>query len=219
MPPDPRAVRFRLLVALALAGVFAIALASAALFGGAGGSGARPGPGAQAALSAGSQFAGAELTSAPPAPDFTLSDTQGRSVRLASYRGRVVVLSFLYAACGPACTLIAQQIRGALDQLGRGVPVLFVSVAPAAERAPRVAAFLAGVSLGGRVRYLIGPRSALPAVWRAYGVRTPSGGRAAFEERATVLLIDRAGRERVAYQQGQLTPESLAHDIGRLEGG
>jgi hypothetical protein len=33
-----------------------------------------------------------------------------------------------------------------------------------------------------------------------------------------VLLVDRRGRERVLFGLEQLTPESLAHDIGRLDG-
>ena len=35
------------------------------------------------------------LTVGDPAPDFTLRDTDGRSVALADYRGRWVVLVFL----------------------------------------------------------------------------------------------------------------------------
>jgi hypothetical protein len=34
-----------------------------------------------------------------------------------------------------------------------------------------------------------------------------------------VLLLDRAGRERVLFGIEQLTPESLAHDIGKLQAG
>jgi hypothetical protein len=33
-----------------------------------------------------------------------------------------------------------------------------------------------------------------------------------------VLLIDRAGDERVQFGLEQLTPESLIHDIGKLDG-
>jgi hypothetical protein len=50
-------------------------------------------------------------------------------------------------------------------------------------------------------------------------VVTPAAGRAAFERSASVLLIDGRGLERVIYQQEQLTPESLAHDIRSLQAG
>ena len=37
--------------------------------------------------------------------------------RSARYRGQVTILAFLYSTCGATCVLIAQQIRGALDEL------------------------------------------------------------------------------------------------------
>jgi len=46
-----------------------------------------------------------------------------------------------------------------------------------------------------------------------------SDGRAAFQRTASVLLIDARGRERVLFGLEQLTPEALAHDIGRLQAG
>jgi|SRR5271166_1893303 len=171
---------------------------------------------ATATPSSNQEFDGAPLPSAVSAPGFTLTDVHGERVSLSAYRGQVTVLSFLYSDCR-ACVLIAQQIRGALDELPHPPPVLLVSVAPALDTPARVQAFLARVSLSGRVRYLIGPPAALAATWRAYGVRTPAAGQAAFESAAPVLLIDRKGRERVIYEQEQLTPEALAHDIGRLQ--
>ncbi len=71
---------------------------------------------------------------------------------LSSYRGQVVVLAFLYSTCGATCTLIAQQIRGALDELPQPVPVLIVSADPAADTPASVARFLARVSLTGRIQ-------------------------------------------------------------------
>ena len=50
--------------------------------------------------------------------------------------------------------MIAQQIRGALDELRRPVPVLLISADPAADTPARVRRFLPRVSLSGRVRYL-----------------------------------------------------------------
>ena len=48
----------------------------------------------------------------------------------------------------------------------------------------------------------------------------PAGaGAAAFAAAAEVRLLDAQGRERVVFGSEQLTPEALAHDIGRLQGG
>ena len=67
-------------------------------------------------LSSASGFDGAALP-AIVAHDFTLTDQYGHLVSLSDYRGQVVVLAFLYSTCGPTCIVIAQQIRGALDEL------------------------------------------------------------------------------------------------------
>jgi protein SCO1/2 len=178
----------------------------------------RSGSGAGAATEApsASGFYGAALPANVRARDFTLTDQSGRPVTLSRYRGQVVVLAFLYSSCGPTCNVIAQQIRGALDELERPVPVLIVSAAPRADTPARVRGFLAQVGLSGRVRYLTGPPARLPAVWQAYGVVPASASHADFSDSASVLLIDRSGYERVLYSIEQLTPEGLAHDIRKL---
>jgi protein SCO1/2 len=165
-----------------------------------------------------SGFDGAALPANVRAHDFTLTDRsdKDRAVSLGQYRGQVVVLAFLYSTCGPTCIVIAQQIRGALDELARPVPVLFVSADPAADTPARVRRFLAQVSLTGRARYLTGSPSQLRTVWRAYGAIPASAGRSAFDDSASVLLIDPRGLERVIFPVEQLTPESLAHDVRKL---
>jgi protein SCO1/2 len=160
-------------------------------------------------------FAGAALPGMPAA-NFVLSDQSGRRVSPAALRGQVTVLAFVSSTCGPACTLIAQQIRGALDELGRAVPVLLVSVDPAGDTPARVQRFLAQVSLTGRVHYLTGTPAELRPVWRAYAIEPLSSGRSAYERSAVVVLLDRSGRERVLFGPEQLTPEALAHDIRKL---
>lgn len=159
------------------------------------------------------------LPPTPPGRRAAPSQSRRGSVSLSAYRGQVVVLAFLYTTCGPTCTLIAQQIRGALDDLPRPVPVLIVSADPAADTPARVHRFLAHVSLTGRVHYLTGPLSRLRPVWHAYGIVPARAGRAAFDASASVLLIDPRGFERIIFGVEQLTPDSLAHDIRRLQSG
>ena len=208
---------------LALGATVAVAAAAAALalalsMSGSGGDGATR----RAGVSAGAEpaFAGATLPGDVMAPAFTLRTEGGRRVSLAGYRGRVVVLAFLYSTCGGPCVLIAQQIRGALDELqaahARSPAVLIVSADPAADTPARVRRFLAEVSLSGRASYLTGTRAQLRAVWAAYHVHPASDGIRRFAEYATVLLIDLTGAERVLYQSEQLTPEALSHDVTTL---
>jgi len=166
--------------------------------------------------SSASTFAGAALPGSVRARDFALPDQYGRVVSLGSFRGQVTMLAFVSSSCGSACVLLAQQVRGALDDLGRAVPVLLVSVDPAGDTPARVSGFLARVSLAGRALYLTGTPRALHPIWRAYAIRPPSAGRGAFERSATVLLLDRDGRERVVFGLEQLTPEGLAHDVREL---
>lgn len=163
-------------------------------------------------------FAGAELPRPAPAPPIALTDQYGRAVSLAALRGKPVVLAFLYSHCGGPCTLIAQQIRGALDELHEPVPVLIVSTDPAGDTPVAVRRFLAATSLSGRVYYLTGSSAALRRIWDEYRVKPASAGAGAFARYATVLLIDPQGRERVAYGSEQLTPETLAHDVVKLTG-
>jgi protein SCO1/2 len=168
-------------------------------------------------------FDGAAFPAGVRAHDFTLEDQQGRKVSLSAYRGQVVALAFLPGTAGISpgcrtCLLVAQQMRGALDELGAtpGLRMIFVSTKTAAPRV-RVGRLLRETSLTGRVEYLTGTRTELQPIWHAYGVPPPSVGKAASEAAVTVLLIDRKGFERVGFGLEQITPEGLAHDIRLLQ--
>jgi protein SCO1 len=165
-----------------------------------------------------SGFDGAALPAGVAAPGFALRDETGARVSLSAYRGQVVVIAFLYSSCSSPCVVIAQQIRGALDELPKPVPVLVISADPATDTPARVERFLRNVSLSGRVRWLSGSPAQLRRIWRAYRVPDPSAGRAAFARSTSVLLIDRGGMERVIFQLEQLTPEALSHDVRKLLG-
>ncbi|MBX5441780.1 MAG: SCO family protein [Solirubrobacteraceae bacterium] len=160
------------------------------------------------------EFAGALRPPGIPPQDFSLEDQDGERVSLADHRGEVVVLTFLYSTCEDTCPLTAQQIRGALDQLGHDVPALAVSVDPANDTPRRAQRFLLQQKLTRRMRFLLGSRAELEPIWKAYGIRPQGEG---FEHSAYVLLIDRRGRQRIGFPVDQLTPEGLAHDIRMLE--
>ena len=160
-------------------------------------------------------FAGA-LSPPDIAPkDFTLADEDGKRVSLSGYRGQVVVLTFMYSTCQDTCPVTATTIRGALDDVGHDVPALAVSVDPAHDTPDTAEAFLVKRGLSaGRMHFLLGTRAQLQPVWKAYGIQPQGKG---FEHTARVVLIDKRGRQRVAFPVEQLVDSDLAHDIRKLE--
>lgn len=164
------------------------------------------------------EFDGAAFPPGVRAPDFVLTDQDGRTVSLSGQRGRVVMLAFLWTGCR-TCTLVAEQVRGALDELGTraGVRTLLIDTSPRTTTRARVVRFLQNTSLAGRASYLSGPEAHLRRVWRAYSVAAAGRGGSAAEAGIVVLLIDRRGLERVGFGTEQITPQGLSHDVGLLE--
>lgn len=142
-------------------------------------------------------------------PDFALRDQDGR--RVTPPDGRAIY-TFVYSTCDDDCPLQVQQIRGALDRLGRDVPVIGVSVDPANDTRTRARAFLAKQVMTGRMRFALGSRAQLAPVWKAFGVAPRLEGK---ENSTSVVLTD--GRvQRIGFPPSFLTPEALETDLRRL---
>ncbi|MDR2896187.1 MAG: peroxiredoxin [Propionibacteriaceae bacterium] len=72
-----------------------------------------------------------KLQAGDNAPDFALADWHGRTVRLADYARRRLILYFYPAALSPGCTVEAKDFNQALPQLiAAGCAVLGVSPDP-----------------------------------------------------------------------------------------
>jgi protein SCO1/2 len=152
------------------------------------------------------------------AADFTLPDQDGRPVTMSRYRGHVVVVTFIHSLCRDTCPYMVEQIKGALNALpsgGRDVAAIGVSVHPREDTVASRRAFLVKHEMTGRMRYVNGSIAALTPVWRAYAMQPATGQ--GLVHSSYVLLIDKAGIERVGFPADQLTPEQLAHDIRVLQ--
>jgi protein SCO1/2 len=159
------------------------------------------------------RFAGAIRPESPPAR-FALRDQDGKRITASALRGQPVIVAFLYSTCENECPTIAQQIRGALDRLGRDVPVVAVSVDPAGDTPPSAQRFLSAQQLGGRMNFLLGSDRTLQPVWREFGIEPQKDGG---EHTAIVVLLDASGRQRIGFPLSELTPEGIAHDVRVLQ--
>ncbi|MDQ3371492.1 MAG: SCO family protein [Actinomycetota bacterium] len=201
----------RLVAAVALVTACAIFAAGVAL--------APRGADGAGATTAQGTIAGALRPPGIPPADFALRDQDGERVSTADLRGQVTVVTFLYTTCEDACPLVAQQIRGALDLLGRDVPVLAVSVDPAGDTQRRARSFLLEQRLPDRMHFLLGSREELRPVWEDFGIQPETAGENDSDggHSVSVVLLDRDGVQRIGYPINGLTPDALAGDIALLE--
>lgn len=178
------------------------------------------------------QLAGAVLTPPVAAYDFRLPDQDGRMVSLASLRGRVVALTFLYTHCPDVCPLIADHMRIARERLGPAAAraaFVAVSVDPRGDTPAAIRRFLGVHRVDGLLTYLHGSFAQLRPVWSHYyvgsdaGVVNPQAAEAAapppqqLDHTAIVYVIDPEGKIRV-FLGGNFDPGDLAADIRALAG-
>ena len=165
----------------------------------------------------GLRFEGATLPAGLRAPELRGVRTQdGERLSMRSLRGQPVIVTFLYTTCEDTCPVQAQQVKGALNDLGRDLPAIAIAVDPPRDDPRRARAFLSEQRMTGRMDFMLGPRRALKRLWDAYAVQPQ---REDLEHTARVFLVDRKGMQRVSFPVDQLTPERLAHDLRLLADG
>lgn len=111
-----------------------------------------------------------------PAPDFHLTDQQGRPMSLSQFRGQSVVLSFNDDQCTDVCTLLAEDVVRADQFLGAAgrsrVVFLSVNVNPFYPQVQYVKSWTDDNALGALPNWYFGTGTvpALQAIWKSYGI-------------------------------------------------
>jgi protein SCO1 len=205
----------------ALLALLALALlAGAAALLATGGSSARQGGSGKLAKQ-GSYHAAGALSPPRTAPPLALKDYLGQPVRLDSYRGRAVLVTFLYTHCPDVCPLITSNLRVAQNLMSPAVSaktqIIAVSVDPKGDTAGAVAAFLRRHRMTGRMRYLVGSASQLARVWRAWGVGSERDAHQPELVNHSGLLygITGSGKQATIYA-ANFQPADIAHDVPLL---
>jgi protein SCO1/2 len=197
-------VNARVLIAMFLVSVFALGAIVLAAAREREEAGAEPGVG----------FKGAVMPEGLRAPDFNLRDENGRRITMKEFRGRPVIVTYLYTSCEETCPVQAQIVRQALDELGRDVPAIAIAVDPPNDTPESARAFLAEQRVTGRLRFVLGTRAELRRLWDGYYIQ-PQLEEA--EHQARFTLVDPRGFQRVGYPASQADARSIAHDLRLLE--
>ncbi len=200
-----------LVVILVIAGGFAVILQSTS---------STPLPdGAQRSNSAGLE--GPRFPSLSPAPPLALRNYLGQRVNIDQYRGKAVLVTFLYTHCPDVCPLIAANLRVAQNLMGAKTAakaqIIAVSVDPHGDNPQTVAAFLKVHGMTGRMQYLIGSARELGRVWEAWGVGSQQDAQQPELVNHTALIygISASGKRTTIYP-ANFKPSEIAHDVPLL---
>ncbi|HTZ87422.1 MAG TPA: SCO family protein [Solirubrobacteraceae bacterium] len=175
------------------------------------------------AKAAGSVHYKAEALLSPPAqaPPIELRNYLGEPVNLSSYRGKAVLVTFLYTNCPDVCPLITSQLRVAQNLMGTKVAskaqIIAVSVDPKGDTKKAVASFLARHEMTGRMKYLIGNAHELAQVWKAWGVGSERDAEQPqfINHSGLIYGITGSGKRTTVYS-ASFRPATVAHDVPLL---
>lgn len=162
-----------------------------------------------------SPFAGGGIDKPFTEPDFALHDERGREYSLSQFRGKVVLVTFIYTHCPDVCPLITANLNEALRELGPDrdeVRVLAVSVDPEGDTAASVTKYRKERHLLPEFIYLIGTRAELLRVWKAYHVDAVARDPELVDHSAYTVLIDQGGEARVLYDS-RVQAKDVIHDV------
>lgn len=175
------------------------------------------------AAGAESHFAGAEASPPQPEAPLRLDNYLGEPVNVKQFKGKAVLVTFIYTHCPDVCPLIVSHIRTALALLGpkaKDVQVVAVSTDPRGDNRKTVAAFLRERGMTGRMQYLIGTRAELGRVWKDWQIvsKPAKAGRDLVEHSALVYGIAADGKVTTLYP-ANFRPAQLVHDVPLLAEG
>ncbi len=166
-------------------------------------------------------YDGSAVTPPQPTPALSLHNYNGERVNLDQYRGKAVLVTFLYTHCPDVCPLIASNLRVAQEMMGPSesakAQVIAVSVDPRGDTPKTVAAFLARHGMTGRMKYLIGSAHELAPVWKAWHVGSAQDLEQPqfINHTAIVYGIDASGKLTTVYE-ASFAPKEIAHDVPLL---
>lgn len=154
-----------------------------------------------------------------PAPDFRLSDQFGAPISLSQFRGKPVVLTFMYTHCKDVCPLTAEKLHAVMESLGGDAPrvtMLAVSLDPKGDTTAAVLDFSKVHRMADYWHFLTGTQDTLSTVWSSYSIFADSANNAQ-NHGFGLYVIDKQGHERV-FMGDDFTPAQLTGDLKVLLG-
>jgi len=174
--------------------------------------------GAQSTTSS-AKFAGTAAIPLKPAPPLALEDSLGRRINLEQYRGKAVLVTFIYTHCPDVCPLIVGNLHTAQAELGseaKKLQIIAVSVDPKGDTPKTIKSFLQARRMTGRMEYLIGSRPQLEKVWGDWFIVSKTSPKKSSPDlvahSALIYGVSASGKITTLYP-ANFKPAQIVHDV------
>jgi len=162
-----------------------------------------------------------DIAGVMPRLEFTMTRANdGKPVRAADYRGKIVILYFGYTHCPDECPTTLANLASVLARLGAKasrVRVLFVSVDPERDTEAVMKDYLS--NFDPHVRGLTGDQASIDAAikeYRVYAKKIPlKDGDYTMDHTAVVYLMDKSGNFVAPFDVTNQKPEAVAAELRR----
>jgi protein SCO1 len=155
------------------------------------------------------------------APEFTLTNQDGKRLGLKDLRSKVLAITFIFASCADTCPLLTAKMAGLQSRLGSdfGSTVYFISITVDPERdKPQVLKRYAeafNVNPAGWA-FLTGTPAEIRDVAKGYGIYAKKTSRGDVDHTFLTSLVDHNGTLRVQYMGTQFNPDEMLRDLQSL---
>jgi protein SCO1/2 len=174
----------------------------------------------QAQPSPQSRYAGAEIVKPAAAPPLDLANYDGAAVNLDQFRGKAVLVTFVYTKCPNVCPVIVSNLGTAQARLGSEaahLQIIAVTTDPTNDTPAAVTAFLSARNMTGRMLYLLGSAPAAKVVWTDWHVEASPDSQDAslINHTAAVFGVSASGELKTVYA-ANFKPADIVHDVPLL---
>jgi protein SCO1/2 len=161
------------------------------------------------------------LSKIGPAPEFTLTQQDGKRLALKDLRGKVLAITFIFASCTDTCPLLTAKMAGIQNRLGSdfGPKVFFVSITVDSERdTPKVLKRYAEAHKANPAgwAFLTGTSAEIRDVAKSYGIYYKKMPRGDVDHTFLTSLVDQNGTLRVQYMGVRFDPDEMLRDLRSL---
>jgi protein SCO1/2 len=156
-------------------------------------------------------------------PDVSLIDQHGKTITLASLKGKPVLIDFIYTSCASTCPVLTAKIAAVARELGpalgANVTIVSITLDPEHDGPAQLAAYAKSQSADNNGwLFLTGKPADIDQVLAAFKLRRMRESDGSIMHSVSAFLLGPDGHQIRQYNALDVSAKAVAADIGRSSG-